>query len=431
MSEKPEGFEPVASFAAPLPPTTTAATTTQAEKPAPKTRATRILPSDQQIREHEDTIPGVMGTAIRGMRAGSDVAAAGADMLIPKTLQDAAFMAGSALAGPARLVPLVAKLPLSLMRVILGAVSEGTETALEGKGFSTGMASGAVSGTVGEAAGGLARGGVKAGATLKNKLLSSGPSEAASKAVGQFAAAKVPPMASAAGGTPQLEQAVLGKDTRRKLGEYWDNRLSDVEKIIGPETTIRVPSLTPAEIQTQYGPMPAALLKSSGGDRITIREAADQLKELRLQAYSGAKNDPTTRGMAGADARKKYGDALREIDAELKSFNPQAADLWNDGRHAYAVGSALLSTLQKAGIGSKPGEPIDLNRLRAVVSRQRGQLQERMGKEDFKALVDLVFHGGATQTKAPMFRPALPERVDYPVDLPQIMMNSVVNRLLP
>lgn len=395
---------------------------------APEAGAPTAAPKVDKARAAEDAMPGVLGAVTRGMRSVSEASKTAADTIlpIPRTVPEAAMAVGSMLAGPAKLLPLIAKLPMPLLRIILGTVGAGTASSAQGAGFAEGAGPAAVASTAGEALGGVVRGGSKVVGALKNKLAPSVGAEGVAADLGKFAGQKSPPLTGISN-SGQLEEMALGRGTKPKLGEYFENRLTEAEGLIGPTTTLRVPALMPKEIMTQYGPMPAAKLQ--GGDRISLRDASEKLAELRLQAYGGAKTDPTGRGINGAEARKQYGDALKQIDSELMSFNPDAAAAWNDGRHAYAVGTALQDVLKRSGIGK--GEPLDIAKLREVVSRQRGQLSERMGRDDFKALVDLVFHGGPTQTKTPNFRVALPERVDYPVDLPQIMINASVNRMLP
>lgn len=355
-------------------------------------------------------------------------------MAIPKTAMDVGLMAASALAGPAKLLPFIAKLPMPILRVILGSAGAGVGAAVEGKSPVEGAKTGALASAGGEVIGKGAQVAGKAGLKLAEKIpgVQGMIGDSAAKQVGKFAGERTP---VSAGNTEELQTLAFDKGTKRKLGEYFDNRIADAEGVIGPQATLNVPALsggTGATVQTQYGPMPASMLMGpNAGSRMTLREAAEKLADLRLQAYGGGlKNDPTARTISGSEARKMYGDALRQIEGELKSFpdGAKAAELWNDGRHAYAVGSSLVKLLQKGGV--LKGDAMDLNALRNQVSRNRGWLQERMGKDDFRSLTDLVFHGGATPGAKPSLRVSLPENASHPVDLPQIMINANVQRLL-
>lgn len=93
----------------------------------------------------------------RDSTAGTIIRGAG-DVMLPGSVPEAAFMIGTLGTGAiiraaAKLVPLVAKLPMSLARIVIGSVSEGTATAVEGEGFTSGAVKGAIAGTVGETIG--------------------------------------------------------------------------------------------------------------------------------------------------------------------------------------------------------------------------------------------------------------------------------------
>lgn len=518
----PEGFVPD-----PVTPSTASAPAAPAKKPDLIGQAKAFLTAPPPAGSQRE---GGLGPYVRG--AG--------ELLLPGSFPELAFMAGTALATPAKLIPYISKLPLPVLRVILGATSEGAATAAQGEGFEAGFQQGGIAGTIGEGIGlggtvakkvvgktvgrGLEAVGLRPGAkeraaaeaekaaapmkawqaaedakaqlyrdavasyrteqskykadlakvrtgqkaldTTLDKATVANRSERMAEGIGQFAE-RVPPF-SGIRGADQLE--ALARERQKSLGTYFQNRVQEASNVIGPETTIRVPALNVKKddmVITQYGPMPAALLGlESEGERMTLTEASKKLAALRLLAYGGSKNDPTARTIAGSDSRQKYGQALSEIEKELASFpnGEQAVAAWTDGRKAMAVGSTLIDLLQKKGLFTRTseGQALDTRRLQSIVSENRGWLRERMGADDYKALLDVVYPKGrigsadvlkssppqlvgevpparirlaepqaptapTKPTPAPKPTAPPPTTLDHPVNLPQIMIDAAVN----
>lgn len=363
------------------------------------------------------------------------------DLSEPPTAENVLFTGGTMMAPLAKMVPFLGRLPLPILRVILGAAGAELGAELEGKPAGQGAVVGGTAATIGEGiGGGLSLGGwamskTKWGKANAKAIVEGAKAEAERLAAGRAAAKEAAGVAaeSAAAGQQQQRAATMAQQTggvmgkasppmqvgsatqmedvarrpveqRAKLGKYFDSKLAETEGLIGADTKIRVPSLVDKqalreELTAQLGKQgaPAKVIdqmveqEAASQSMMTVRDASDKIARLGLRGFS-----ETAEKRGAFSVRETRRAALDEVRQELGARSPDALAAWDEGRRGFQVGVALLATLKREGIFDKTpeGTTLTIRELQGAISRNRERLQRAMLPEDWNALRHIVFEGG-------------------------------------
>lgn len=322
----------------------------------------------------------------------TDMSDALAKLVVPQSATDIGIMAGTmgggGIAAKAGLTGLRAVGTRVLGSTVGGAGGGATDDTGAGYGGLMGLAGGLLGETIGAGVSRMMRGAPGARQKINDEDAKAISAEIA-KIVPELAHLKTP---------LDLKKAGIRMAERKAIGDRYLKDTKEVDRLIG-NNKITVPSLgDPGHISTgTMGPSGDVITKPSGTVPMSLFEAVERLKALGHAGYGGGKDVPAGRTYAGRDSRQAWEDAIGEIKAELKKFNPtgEAVALFDDARRRFAVGITWLGMLKQGQVFRRTPEGPEMaaNSLRGLFETKYSKFERSMLPDELAALEGAIYRG--------------------------------------
>lgn len=144
-------------------------------------------------------------------------------------------------------------------------------------------------------------------------------------------------------------------------------------------------------------------LATGAKTQYTLPEILEELTGVGQSGFGGAKGDKATREVTGRLARDQYGTLRQETMTELDRIDPSGklSKLFDKSRGDLSAALAAVKMFKKSNPFARSATQVklDIPRLQEYVQKYQTDLQDRLGKETFEELQNILWRGGGMGTR--------------------------------